>query len=73
MLLFMAFMGVVIGLLDMGASKLVTVISGLKKTEAEVAVVEEAADETVAEVAADAAVEEASADEAAAEGETAAE
>lgn len=32
-LLFMVFMGVVIGLLDMGASKLVTAISSLKATD----------------------------------------
>ena len=86
-LLFMVFMGVVIGLLDTGASKLVAVISGLKSTDAETAVVEETADE-VTEPAEDAAVEdeapaeepaaeetaqEAPAEEAAAEGETAAE
>jgi len=40
-LLFMAFMGIVIGLLDMGASRLVTAVSSLKSTdEAEEAVSE---------------------------------
>ena len=35
-LLFMVFMGIVIGLLDMGASKLVTAISSLKGTEEQI-------------------------------------
>ena len=57
-LLFMLFMGVVIGLLDMGASRLVTAISSLKNTDtAEEAVAEVA--ETVPEVAENAVVEEA--------------
>lgn len=57
-LLFMVFMGVVIGLLDMGASRLVTAISSLKNTDtAEEAVAEVA--ETVPEVAENAVVEEA--------------
>ena len=57
-LLFMVFMGVVIGLLDMGASRLVTAISSLKNTyTAEEAVAEVA--ETVPEVAENAVVEEA--------------
>jgi preprotein translocase subunit SecE len=56
-LLFMVFMGVVIGLLDMGASRLVTAISSLKNTDtAEEAAAEVA--ETVAEVAENAVVEE---------------
>ncbi len=56
-LLFMVFMGVVIGLLDMGASRLVTAISSLKNTDtAEEAVAEVA--ETVPEVAENAVVEE---------------
>ena len=57
-LLFMVFMGVVIGLLDMGASRLVTATSSLKNTDtAEEAVAEVA--ETVPEVAENAVVEEA--------------
>ena len=57
-LLFMVFMGVVIGLLHMGASRLVTAISSLKNTDtAEEAVAEVA--ETVPEVAENAVVEEA--------------
>ena len=57
-LVFMLFMGVVIGLLDMGASRLVTAISSLKNTDtAEEAVAEVA--ETVPEVAENAVVEEA--------------
>jgi preprotein translocase subunit SecE len=56
-LLFMVFMGVVIGLLDMGASRLVTAISSLKNTDtAEEAVAE--VDETVPEVDENAVVEE---------------
>ncbi len=56
-LVFMLFMGVVIGLLDMGASRLVTAISSLKNTDtAEEAVAEVA--ETVPEVAENAVVEE---------------
>ena len=55
---FMLFMSVVIGLLDMGASRLVTAISSLKNTDtAEEAVAEVA--ETVPEVAENAVVEEA--------------
>lgn len=57
-LLFMVFMGVVIGLLDMGASRLVTAISSLKNTDTAEEAVAEVTD-TVAEVAEDAVVEEA--------------
>ena len=57
-LLFMVFMGVVIGLLDMGASRLVTAISSLKNTDTAEEAVAEVTD-TVAEVAEDAVVEDA--------------
>ncbi|MBQ9301143.1 MAG: preprotein translocase subunit SecE [Clostridia bacterium] len=67
-LLFMVFMGIVIGLLDMGASKLVTAISSLKGTEEQIIIdtsdlgteVEDAAEgaaETVEEAAQEAAEE----------------
>ena len=65
-LLFMVFMGIVIGLLDMGASKLVTAISSLKGTDEQIIIdtsdvipeVEDTAEgaaETVEEAAEDAA------------------
>ena len=57
-LLFMVFMGVVIGLLDMGASRLVTAISSLKNTDTAEEAVAEVTD-TVAEVAEGAVVEDA--------------
>ncbi len=44
-ILFMVFMGVVIGLLDMGSSRLVTAISSLNKTDSEVILAEDAAEE----------------------------
>ena len=57
-IVFMVFMGVVIGLLDMGSSRLVTAVSSLKGTEEQIIITEDtttpAADET-AEGAADAA------------------
>ena len=54
----MVFMGVVIGLLDMGASRLVTAISSLKNTDTAEEAVAEVTD-TVAEVAEGAVVEDA--------------
>ena len=51
---FMVFMGVVIGLLDMGSSRLVAAISSLKGTEEQIILTEDTAatvDETVTEAA----------------------
>lgn len=76
-LLFMVFMGIVIGLLDMGSSRLVTAISSLKGTEEQIIIddsavtdVEEAAEnaaETVEETAEQAQAEVENAAEGAAE------
>ena len=55
---FMVFMGVVIGLLDMGSSRLVAAISSLKGTEEQIILTEDTAatvDETVTETAQEAA------------------
>jgi len=63
-LVFMCFMGIVIGLLDMGASKLVTVISSGKATATQAAATADATETgSVEEPAADATVEAAAATE----------
>ena len=51
-IVFMVFMGVVIGLLDMGSSRLVTAVSSLKKTEEQIIISDDpTADTTVTEAA----------------------
>lgn len=67
---FMVFMGVVIGLLDMGSSRLVAAISSLKGTEEQIILTEDTAatvDETVTETAQEAAEQATEAAEQAAE------
>ena len=74
-ILFMVFMGVVIGLLDMGSSRLVTAVSSLNKTDSAQVIIDDAAEEVTdaveeaaedaAEAAADAAQDAADAAEAA--------
>ena len=74
-ILFMVFMGIVIGLLDMGSSRLVTAVSSLNKTDSAQVIIDDAAEEVTdaveeaaedaAEAAADAAQDAADAAEAA--------
>ena len=63
-LLFMAFMGIVIGLLDMGSSRLVTAVSSLKGTEEQI-IIDTSADDAAETVEAAAEGAEEAVDEAA--------